>query len=85
MTKKRKLTKQEQQFHDKWARAHKEFNAKCDALVEKSLRETLGDLAEGKSQMLRLLAKRHGVEVEVIDIPMADDGPIAWPQVQEEE
>jgi len=69
MTKKRKLTKQEQRFHDK----------------EKSLRETLGDLAEGKSQMLRLLAKRHGVEVEVIDIPTVDDGPIAWPQVQEEE
>ena len=63
----------------------RELNAECDALVEKSLRETLGDLAEGKSQMLRLLAKRHGVEVEVIDIPMVDDGPIAWPQVQEEE
>jgi len=63
----------------------RELNAECDALVEKSLRETLRDLAEGKSQMLRLLAKRHGVEVEVIDIPMVDDGPIAWPQVQEEE
>ena len=63
----------------------KELNAECDALVEKSLRETLGDLAEGKSQMLRLLAKRHGVEVEVFDIPTREDGPIAWPQVQEEE
>ena len=67
MTKKRKLTKQEQRFHDK------------------SLRGTLGDYAEFKSEALRLLAKRHGVEVEVIDIPMVDDGPIAWPQVQEEE
>ena len=85
MTKKRKLTKQEQRFHDKWARAHKEFNAECDALVEKSLRGTLGDYAEFKSEALRLLAKRHGVEVEVIDIPTVDDGPIAWPQVQEEE
>ena len=85
MSKKRKLTKQEQRFHDKWARAHKEFNAECDALVEKSLQETLRRYAEGKSQMLRLLAKRHGVEVEVFDIPMVDDGPIAWPQVQEEE
>ena len=85
MTKKRKLTKQEQRFHDKWARAHKEFNAECDALVEKSLRGTLGDYAEFKSEALRLLAKRHGVEVEVIDIPMVDDGPIAWPQVREEE
>jgi hypothetical protein len=85
MSKKRKLTKQEQRFHDKWARAHKEFNAECDALVEKSLRGTLGDYAEFKSEALRLLAKRHGVEVEVIDIPMVDDGPIAWPQVQEEE
>jgi len=73
MSKKRKLTKQEQRFHDKWARAHREFNAECDALVEKSLRETLRDLAEGKSQMLRLLAKRHGVEVEVIDIPMTEE------------
>ena len=62
----------------------KELNAECDALVEKSLRETPGDYAEFKSEALRLLAKRHGVEVEVIDIPMVDDGPIAWPQVQEE-
>jgi len=61
----------------------KELNAECDALVQKSLRETLGDYAEFKSEALRLLAKRHGVEV--VDIPMVDDGPIAWPQVQEEE
>ena len=73
MSKKRKLTKQEQQFHDKWARAHKEFNAECDALVEKSLRGTLGDYAEFKSEALRLLAKRHGVEVEVIDIPVEEN------------
>ena len=59
MTKKRKLTKQEQRFYDKWV--------------------------QNKSQLMRRLAKRHGVEVEVIDIPMVDDGPIAWPQVQEEE
>jgi hypothetical protein len=71
MTKKRKLTKQEQRFHDKWARAHKEFNAECDALVEKSLRGTLGDYAEFKSEALRLLAKRHGVEV--IDIPAEEE------------
>jgi len=50
-----------------------------------SLQETLRRYAEGKSELLRQLAKRHGVEVEVIDIPMVDDGPIAWPQVQEEE
>jgi len=49
----------------------REVNAECDALVEKSLRETLGDLAEGKSEALRLLAKRHGVEV--MDIPMAEE------------
>jgi len=48
-----------------------------------SLQETLRRYAEGKSELLRQLAKRHGVEV--IDIPMVDDGPIAWPQVQEEE
>ena len=71
MTKKRKLTKQEQRFYDKWTRTHEEFNAKCDALVD-------------KSQILRLLAERYNVEVEVIDIPMADEGPIAWPRVQEE-
>jgi len=51
----------------------KELNAKCDALVEKSLRETLGDYAEFKSEALRLLAKRHGVEVEVIDIPVEEN------------
>ena len=49
----------------------KELNAECDALVEKSLRETLRDLAEGKSEGLRLLAKRHGVEV--VDIPVKED------------
>ena len=51
----------------------KELNAECDALVEKSLRETLGDYAEFKSEALRLLAKRHGVEVEVIDIPVEEN------------
>ena len=71
MTKKRKLTKQEQRFHDKWVRTHKKFNAECDALVEKSLRETLGDYAEFKSEALRLLAKRHGVEV--VDIPVVEE------------
>ena len=50
-----------------------------------SLRETLRRYAEGKSELLRQLAKRHGVEVEVVDIPMADGGPIAWPRVQEED
>ena len=49
----------------------RELNAECDALVEKSLRETLRDLAEGKSEALRLLAKRHGVEV--IDIPLKEE------------
>lgn len=83
MTKKRKLTKQEQRFYDKWTRTHEEFNAKCDALVERSLL-AMRVTAEDKSQILRLLAERHGVEVEVIDIPMADEGPIAWPRVQEE-
>ena len=50
-----------------------------------ALRETLRRYAEGKSELLRQLAKRHGVEVEVFDIPAREDGPIAWPQVQEEE
>ena len=81
--KKRKLTKQEQRFYDKWTRTHEEFNAECDALVGKYSRETLGDLAEGKSEALRLLAKRHGVEV--VDIPASEGGPIAMPRVQEEE
>lgn len=71
MTKKRKLTKQEQRFYDKWTRTHEEFNAECDALVD-------------KSQILRLLAERYNVEVEVIDIPTVGEGPIAWPRVQEE-
>lgn len=58
MTKKRKLTKQEQRFYDKWV--------------------------QNKSQLMRRLAERHNAEVEVIDIPMVDEGPIAWPRVQEE-
>ena len=49
----------------------KELNAECDALVQKSLRETLMDHAEFKSEALRLLAKRHGVEV--IDIPVEEE------------
>ena len=51
---------------------------------KKSLRETLRRYAEGKSELLRQLAKRHGVEVEVFDIPMVDDGPIAMPKLPEE-
>lgn len=58
MTKKRKLTKQEQRFYDKWV--------------------------QNKSQLMRRLAERHGVEAEVIDISTVDEGPIAWPQVPEE-
>ena len=61
----------------------REINAECDALVEKYSRETLRDLAEFKSEALRLLAKRHGVEV--IDISASEDGPIAMPRVQEED
>lgn len=60
----------------------KELNAECDALVNKCLL-AMRVTAEDKSQMLRLLAKRHGVEV--IDIPTVDEGPIAWPQVPEED
>ena len=52
---------------------------------KKSLRETLRRYAEGKSELLRQLAKRHGVEVEVFDIPMVDDGPIAMPKLPEED
>ena len=77
----KKLTKQEQRFYDKWMRTHEEFNVECDALVEKYSRETLRDLAEGKSELLRQLAKRHGVEV--VDIPAREGGPIAMPRVQE--
>ena len=84
MTKKRKLTKQEQRFYDKWTRTHEEFNAECDALVNKSLL-AIRVTAEDKSQILRLLAERYNVEVEVIDIPTIDEGPIAWPQVPEED
>ena len=46
----------------------------------KLTRQELRVMAEDKSQILRLLAERHGVEVEVIDTPTVDDGPIAWPQ-----
>ena len=49
-----------------------------------SLRETLRRYAEGKSELLRQLAKRHGVEVEVCDIPAREDGPIAMPKLPEE-
>lgn len=84
MTKKRKLTKQEQRFYDEWTRTHEEFNAECDALVNKCLL-AMRVTAEDKGQILRLLAERYNVEVEVIDISTVDDGPIAWPQVPEEE
>jgi len=50
---------------------------------KKSLQETLRRYAEGKSELLRQLAKRHGVEV--VDIPASEDGPIAMPRVQEED
>ena len=49
-----------------------------------SLQETLRRYAEGKSELLRQLAKRHGVEVEVFDIPAREDGPIAMPKLPEE-
>ena len=48
-----------------------------------SLQETLRRYAEGKSELLRQLAKRHGVEV--IDIPASEDGPIAMPKLPEED
>ena len=60
----------------------KELNDKCDALVKKCLL-AMRVTAEDKGQMLRLLAERHGVEVEVFDTPTVGDGPIAWPQVPE--
>ena len=62
----------------------KELNAECDALVNKCLL-AMRVTAEDKGQMLRRLAERHNAEVEVIDIPMVDEGPIAWPQVPEED
>ena len=62
----------------------KELNAECDALVNKCLL-AMRVTAEDKGQMLRLLAKRHNVEAEVVDIPTVDEGPIAWPQVPEED
>lgn len=47
-----------------------------------SLQETLRRYAEGKSELLRQLAKRHGVEV--VDIPAKEGGPIAMPKLTEE-